>query len=59
MISKHCSASKYVFFHLYGKCAIAMTTAAIPVDQLVPPPPEQLLTLEFTVLFMCTFQIGI
>ncbi len=46
LISKHCSASEYAFFLWYGARAIAMTTAAIHVDELVPP-PEQLLTILF------------
>ncbi len=43
-ISKHCSASEYALF--FDTRAIAMTTAAIPVDELVPP-PEQLLIILF------------
>ncbi len=40
MISKHCPASEYAFFSLTWNvwlCAIAMTTAAILVDELLPP----------------------
>ncbi len=32
--------------HVSGARAIAMTTAAIPVDELIPP-PEQFLTILF------------
>ncbi len=46
MISKHCSAGEYAFFLKHETRTIAMTTAAIPVDELVPP-PEQLLTILF------------
>ncbi len=46
MISKHCSASEYAFLLWYGARAIAMTTDAIPVDELVSP-PEQLLIILF------------
>ncbi len=38
---KHCSASDYVFFSLTRNvhlCAIALTTADIPVDEIRRPP---------------------
>ncbi len=43
MISKYCSASEYAFFFDTARVR-AMTTAAIPVDELVPP-PEQFITI--------------
>ncbi len=33
-------------------CAIAMTTAAMPIDELLPPPPEQLWSILLCI--MCT-----
>ncbi len=41
MISTHCSASEYVFFSLTRTCAIAMITAAVTVDEPLPPPPSE------------------
>ncbi len=45
-LAKHCSASEYAFFFDTERVQVQVTTAAFPVDELVPP-PEQLLTILF------------